>query len=78
MVKKSNEKFMWFIGGAVIAFVLHNQISGLVDKVKGAVSSNRAAYYTYGVPANVYHAKAPRRGYLRPGFKGQGHAYGRL
>lgn len=65
MVKKSNEKFLWLAGGIVVAYFLHGHIDSIVSKIKGAVSSNRVAYYGYGVPANVYHAKSPRYGYRR-------------
>lgn len=69
MVKKGNEKWLWFAGGFVIAYVLHSQIAGLVAKARS----------TIGMRGSVaYHAKTPRLGWQRAGFPGQGYGYGRV
>jgi hypothetical protein len=45
MVKKSNEKWLWFAGGFIIAYVLHGQIQGVVGQLKGAVGMRSRAYH---------------------------------
>ena len=77
MAKKSSSNFFWgLVAGSVAMYFLKDHVQDLVGSLKGSMDSARA---------RSYHARnrrgaglpQPVRGWQRPGFPGQGNAYGR-
>ena len=76
MAKKSSSNFFWgLVAGGLAMYFLKDHVQGLIGSIKA--SSARARAYHERLPRHAGYP-AVGRGWNRPNFPGQGHAYGRV